>query len=78
MCFVVLYNLHPSRWSRLVLEPAFFKPQFPSVKWRDIAILPTLDDIFSNLQGCRHQSGKVDGDPGVGVGLWRPPPCARG
>ena len=49
-----------------------------SVKWRDIAILPTLDDIFSNLQGCKHQSGRVDCDPGAGVGLWRRLPCARG
>lgn len=42
------------------------------VKWKDVAILPTLDDIFSNLQGCIYQPSRVDGDPGAGVGFGGP------
>ena len=45
------------------------------VKWKDVAILPTLDDIFSTLQGCRYQPSRVDGDPGAGVGFGAPTMC---
>lgn len=49
---------------------SFCKPQFPDLSnGETLAILPTMDDIFSNPQGCGQQPGRVDSDPGAGVGI---------